>query len=511
MATTAIDGRVPNATSPQVLIVGAGPAGMFAACELLRRGVSVRIVDAAPEPAPHSKALLLWPRTLDVLAELGLACEVRQRGIRIDSFKYYSEREQLANVKFSSDLASWALPQCSTEEILRTKLATLGCRTERGIRLLALDRIDFSENSTNSSGVTAVLEHQDGYIERFHTPWLIGADGAGSTVRAQLGLGFTGSTYANRFLLADAYIDGQLADNEAHYYQSRDGVLVIVALPSGLFRFFASLQQGSIPDANLPLMQRLVEERGPSKIRLVDPEWTSMFRVHRRRVERFQFGRAFLVGDAAHIHSPAGGQGLNAGLQDAHNLAWKLAAVIQGGARQKLLESYTSERLPAVQRVMRDTDLQTRAWMFRNPAAVAARNTVFKIANHSGLIKHYLPTMAGRSIRYPAKESIALLTSHRRCEQRGKLIVGVAPPPGLIAPPTDHARSPWTLLISSSVMDIPSGLHQVVSIATSPELAVVAGCPRTAFILIRPDGFIAARGHQSDLPKVGSWLINLLT
>jgi 2-polyprenyl-6-methoxyphenol hydroxylase-like FAD-dependent oxidoreductase len=230
-----------DAGTPQVLVVGAGPTGMITACELLRRGVQVRVVDAAPDPVPYSKALLLWPRTIDVLAELGLADEIPRRGIRINAFRYYSSGRELIKVHFKPELASWALPQRSTEDMLRAKLVELGGRIERGVRLLALDRMDFSGDPAHSRGITAILEHPDGHIERYVTPWLVGADGAGSAVRAQLGLGFSGSTYASHFLLADAHIEGSLADDEAHYYQSPDGVLVIVALPNGIFRFFASV------------------------------------------------------------------------------------------------------------------------------------------------------------------------------------------------------------------------------------------------------------------------------
>jgi choline dehydrogenase-like flavoprotein len=143
-----------DAGTPQVLVIGAGPTGMITACELLRRGVQVRVVDAAPDPVPYCKALLLWPRTIDVLAELGLADEVPRRGIRINAFRYYSSGRELIKVHFKPELASWALPQRSTEDMLRAKLVELGGRIERGVRLLALDRMDFSGDPAHSSGIT---------------------------------------------------------------------------------------------------------------------------------------------------------------------------------------------------------------------------------------------------------------------------------------------------------------------------------------------------------------------
>lgn len=507
-----------DAGTPQVLVIGAGPTGMITACELLRRGVQVRVVDAAPDPVPYCKALLLWPRTIDVLAELGLADEVPRRGIRINAFRYYSSGRELIKVHFKPELASWALPQRSTEDMLRAKLVELGGRIERGVRLLALDRMDFSGDPAHSSGITAILEHPDGHIERYVTPWLVGADGAGSAVRAQLGLGFSGSTYASHFLLADAHIEGSLADDEAHYYQSPDGVLVIVALPNGIFRFFASAPRCSVsadgrPQVDLALMQRLVDERGPRGVRLVNLEWLSVFRVHRRQAEQFQLGRAFLVGDAAHVHSPAGGQGLNTGMQDAHNLAWKLAAVIHGEARHRLLGSYTPERHRVAAQVVRDTDVQTRAWLMRHPLAVAIRDTAFRLAHHSGLIeRNYLPTMAGRRIRYLAEQSTALLGVTQRCE-RGPLGVGTVVPLALARPLRPSAsrggRPRWWLLMRDAGLRI-DHLPQVDITIDPTELAAVTGCRRTAFLLVRPDGVVAARGHREDLPKLRRWISDLL-
>jgi 3-(3-hydroxy-phenyl)propionate hydroxylase len=499
-----------------VLIVGAGPTGLVAACELLRRGVRVRIVDSLPAAVPYSKALLLWPRTIDVFAGLGLADAVPQRGVPIRAFRYYTNGRPLARVDFPEELTSWALPQARTETLLLEKLTELGGHVERGVRLLALDRLDFSGDPRTSPGVTAILEHPDGRIERHTTPWLIGADGAGSAVRAQAGLGFTGATYESKFLLGDAYLEGGgLAADEAHYYQSPRGVLVIVALPDGLFRFFASAPPGDPGPVDLAAIQRLVDERGPGGLKLVDPEWVSAFRIHRRQAEKFQLGRVFLVGDAAHVHSPAGGQGLNTGIQDAHNLAWKLAAVIRRESGLDLLDSYTPERHKVAAQVVRDTDLQTRAWLVRHPAAVAARDLAFRVADRAGVIRRaYLPVLAGRRIRYPATESTALLASARKCENRGPAGVGAAPPPeirALLGLSTTGSGEPraWTLLIDPAErVDVPGAVR---TIPTPRNVLAAAGCDHTGFILLRPDGFVAARGHQGDFGALRRWLDGLLT
>ncbi|OLT22008.1 hypothetical protein BJF78_33505 [Pseudonocardia sp. CNS-139] len=493
-----------------VLVVGGGPTGLLTACELLRRGVGVRIVDRAPAPVPYSKALLLWPRTVDVLTELGLAGEVARRSIPIAAFRYYSEGRELADVRFPDALASRALPQRSTEEMLRERLRTLGGHVEHGVRLLAFDRLDYTGDPARSDGVTAILEHTDGRVERATASWVVGADGAGSAVRAQLGIAFGGATYPSYFVLGDAFLaEGELAADEAHYFQSRRGVLVVVALPGGLFRFFASAaaEPGRVELADV---QRLVDERGPGGLVLRDPEWTSAFRVHRRQAESFQLGRVFLVGDAAHAHSPAGGQGLNTGLQDGHNIAWKLAEVVRGRAGYGLLASYTPERHGVARAVLRDTDIQTRAWMTQRGSLVAARDTALRLAHRSGLIERaYLPTMAGRRWRYPAAASTALLPPARG-EDRGVLRVGTALTPDLAdrlglptGPPSGEVPG-WVLVHAEPAPPVP--LPSGVAGLAAPALPGLPGCRRTEFVLVRPDGVVAARGRAADAPGLREWL-----
>jgi 3-(3-hydroxy-phenyl)propionate hydroxylase len=394
--------------------------------------------------------------------------------------------------------------------MLRERLLTLGGRVENGVRLLAFDGLDYSGDPARTDGVTAILEHADGRVERTTTAWVVGADGAGSAVRAQLGIPFAGATYPNHFVLGDAYLaEGDLATDEAHYFQSRRGVLVVVALPGGLFRFFASVAAAP-GQVELADVQRLVDERGPGGLRLRDPEWTSAFRVHRRQAESFQLGRAFLVGDAAHVHSPAGGQGLNTGLQDAHNLAWKLADVVHGRAGYELLESYTPERHGVARAVLRDTDIQTRAWMTQHGGLVAARDVALRLAHRSGLIERaYLPTMAGRRLRYRAADSTALLAPERG-EDRGVLRVGTALTPALASELGRPAAEPatWPLVHAGAAAPVP--VPAGVADAVAPALAGLPGCRRSAFVLVRPDGVVAARGRSEHAAHLREWLATTL-
>jgi 2-polyprenyl-6-methoxyphenol hydroxylase-like FAD-dependent oxidoreductase len=511
-----------------VLIVGAGPVGMMAGCELLRRGVRVRIIDRAPEPSPFPKALLVWPRSLDLFEDLGALDELRAAGLDINAFSYFSDGEHLATFDFPRALVPLCAPQCETERVLRGILGKLGGTVERGVRLLAFDDLDFSGRIDAVNGVTAVLEHADGRIERARAPFVIGADGAGSAVRALMGTGFSGLTYETAFALVDTRIEGELPPDQALYYQSAKGALVIVALPDGVFRFFSSLAPGERVSAEK--MERLVGEQGPKGIRFTETVWESVFRVHARHANDFQLGRVFIAGDAAHVHSPAGGQGLNTGMQDAHNLAWKMAAVIHGEAPTELLASYGAERQAVARRVVRDTDIQTRAWMARRRSEVAVRNVAFRAAERTGMASRlYAPVMAGRRVAYPAVRPTQQPGGRPACRLRGRLLPGrlrigavfpreLALRHGFAGPGADPLA--WTLVavcgggaarwredLRTLAVDWPR--LDVVPI-DAVEARAHTGCAEKGYYLVRPDGHTAAHGHVGDLGRLRAELTSML-
>ncbi|WP_242888564.1 FAD-dependent monooxygenase [Actinomadura litoris] len=491
-----------------VLIVGAGPTGLMAACELLRRGVGVRLIDRAPAPSPFPKALLLWPRSLDLLEDLGALGAAHEAGLLINAFDYYSAGRPLATFDFPPALAPLCLPQSETERVLTGALHALGGRIERGVRLLAFDGLDYSGRIAEGGTVTSILEHSgDGGVERARHRFVIGADGAGSAVRAQLGTAFTGATYETAFALVDAHIEGELPPDRALYYQSPAGALVVVALPKGVYRFFTSLPPGR--RVSVPLLQRVVDEQGPRGVRLVDPVWEAVFRVHRRHAADFQLGRVFLAGDAAHVHSPAGGQGLNTGLQDAHNLAWKIAAVLHGEAPAGLLATYEPERKAVARRVVRETDIQTRGWMLKHPLQVAARDAAFRLLDRSGVMaRHYVPVMAGRRLAYPQVRETQEPSDRTGCRlARGRLpggglrVGGVFPREGGGA---DAAK--WRLVgIAHGDEAWCGALEEAAAPWPQVRVAEASGaraCARPSYYLVRPDGHLAAHGHDGDLDRL---------
>ncbi|MER5537735.1 alpha/beta fold hydrolase [Streptomyces mirabilis] len=540
---------MPTENDCDVLIVGAGPTGLASACELLRRGVRVRLVDAAAGPSVHSKAMLVWPRTLDILQDLGLDGPVGEIAVKLRQMTYYSEGRTVTRMRMAEDLAPYCLPQRHTEEILHDGLKGLGGGIERGVRLLGLQNVDFSGAITPGRRVTAVLEHPDGSVERFPVPWVIGADGAGSVVRNQLGIAYEGATYESRFLITDARIaDNPLDPDEVHYYQSRIGVLAVVPQPYGLYRFFTNAPAG-LDDGTLQDMQRLVDQRGPGGLRLIEPDWVTTFRVHRRRAATFQLGPVFIAGDAAHAHSPMGGQGLNTGIQDAQNLAWKLAAVVRGEARHELLESYTPERAAVADAVVRDTDLQTRAAMWTGTSQVMVRDTVMRLLDRTRTLdRFYAPIAAGRRWVYAPSSATASprgpgLTDwcdarsvlRRQAKQGAALPRALAVALGVAGPEVDPVR--YCVLVTPDAVGDDGRFAEAVRNLVRPwsrQIRVVAvggrhtapgrsgtallrethrqlHCRRAGFHLIRPDGHIALHGHRPELDSLYGELRRILT
>jgi 2-polyprenyl-6-methoxyphenol hydroxylase-like FAD-dependent oxidoreductase len=352
-----------------VLIVGAGPTGLTLACELLRRGVGCRIVDKAASPATTSRALGLQPRTLELFDAMGVVDRVLATGGPVTDANLYRGDRLLLTLSAAGlrNLDTpyprlWITPQASVERPLIERLLELGGTVERSRELADFRQMD--------SRVIATVRHGDSYeTEEVHASWLVGCDGAHSRVRKALGVTFEGGTYEEKFLLADADLDWSRERDRTHTWFPPDGMFTVFPLPgSSQWRIFAVLEDEAAPPLSLELFQRLLRERtGDAKTTLYNPTWMSNFTINRRMVDRYRVKRAFLAGDAAHVHSPFGAQGMNTGIQDAYNLGWKLALVVQGEASGLLLDTYEEERLPVARGVLAQTDTNTRVLLSDNP------------------------------------------------------------------------------------------------------------------------------------------------
>lgn len=361
-----------------VLVVGAGPTGLALAAQLRRYGVRFRVVDRRLDRARESRALAVQPRTLEVLAAVGVADEMVECGNRAVRLRMHfgGRGDRSVPVRlFDIGIEDTAYPfllflsQAETERILNGHLARGGVRVERGTELVGL--------ADGEDAVTCTVRDRDGREERVRARYVVGCDGAHSTVRKAVGIPFEGAAYPQTFVLADLEADG-IEPGWVHTYLSPRGMLLFFPLGAPATWRLLAMRPASdrVPverPVTLPEVQQLADVYTAGRVRLRDPVWMTDFRLHNRGARHYRAGRVFLAGDAAHIHSPAGGQGMNTGIQDAVNLGWKLALVTTGPGSEELLDTYETERLPVGRAVLRFTDRAFTIGTSTNPLVRFAR------------------------------------------------------------------------------------------------------------------------------------------
>lgn len=368
-----------------VLIVGAGPTGLTAALELSRMGVPVRIVDKSGRPAETSRALAVHARTLELLDQRGLAAEMVHLGNRARAASIHDTGRKLATIDLRRIPSRFnyvlLLAQSETERLLREQLARQGVTVEREVQLTSLTQLP-------AGGVRVGLRHAGDRTEQTDVPWLISADGAHSTVRRLLALPFGGESDPETYSLADLYIDGDVPDDQLTVFLAVDGFVALFPMGDRRFRMIATDPQHHAKDEGPPPLAELqgdVDRVTRMALRLRDPYWTSRFRINNRHLETLRAGNVFFGGDAAHVHSPVGGQGMNTGMHDMINLCWKLALVVRGRAGEALLDTYQEERLPIIKAIVRTTKTATNLFNSDSPLV------------HS-LLSHTLPFALGTDV-----------------------------------------------------------------------------------------------------------------
>ena len=343
--------------STDVLIIGAGPTGLVLALWLTKLGVNVRVLDKTVEPGTTSRALAVQARTLELYRQLNLADAVVERGHKVPAVNLWVKGEPAARLPFErigSDLTSYPFlhifPQDQHERLLIERLEALGVSVERRTEL-----VSFTDGGER---VIARLCGPEGHEETCEASYIAGCDGARSIVRETIGTGFRGGTYRQLFYVADVEAAGPALDGELHVDLDEADFLAVFPLAgNGRARLIGTVRDERADHANT-LKFEDVSDRAITnlKVNVQKVNWFSTYHVHHRVTEHFRKGRAFLLGDAAHIHSPAGGQGMNTGIGDAINLAWKLATVLAGHAPDKLLDSYEAERIGFARRLVATTD-----------------------------------------------------------------------------------------------------------------------------------------------------------
>jgi 2-polyprenyl-6-methoxyphenol hydroxylase-like FAD-dependent oxidoreductase len=385
-----------------LLIVGAGPTGLTLALGARTYGLRCRIVDAATGPNTTSRAHDCQARTLEVLDDYGVASDVVARATTVEAVQLFLGRRR-ARVAWEPPPSPFSrpylLPQCALEALLREHLCRLDVRVEWGSRFEALVQAPDCVEARLSSP-------SGGAPQTVSARWLAGCDGAHSEVRRQLGIPFPGATYPQVYHLGDVRLDG-LAAQASHVWLDPEGVVLAIPLDGdGAWRLFADVStlagDGAATAPSQALFQAiLARQRCEGGLRIRDVGWMSTFRLHRRHASHYRRGRVFLAGDAAHIFPPFSGQGMNTGIQDAYNLAWKLGLVQRGILRPSALDTYHAERHAIGAQALRDAHRNTRIVTLRSPVACLVRDVFAGIAVQSRAYRRWMTTLAaGLKITY---------------------------------------------------------------------------------------------------------------
>lgn len=359
-----------------VLIVGAGPTGLSLACDLLNLGIPIRLIDSAAVPSNLSKAVVLMPRTLEAFELRGFVDRALEAGERIHSFSAYSKGRMVFHTEYNRTSSHYNylinLPQAETEAILREQLTKAGGVIEWNTTLLKL------ENGETSARAT--IRHADGREEELELDYLVGCDGAHSTVRHAIGFEFEGDGYRDTWLLGDVTLDWKYRHGHGYSFFGDDGLLAIFPMKNRMHRLYIvqplARELGRQPA--LDDLREAVERIAPGLCKITGGGWMSEFRCHHRKVAHYQKQRVLLAGDAAHIHSPETGLGMNTGIQDSYNLAWKLAAVLKNECVPSLLETYDSERSYVGAQVLKLSDFTHRMSSIFGPMGNLIRDPLWK-------------------------------------------------------------------------------------------------------------------------------------
>jgi 2-polyprenyl-6-methoxyphenol hydroxylase-like FAD-dependent oxidoreductase len=527
--------------TPDILIVGAGPTGLTLAHELLRHGIKPRLIEKTPTPSPNTKALGVMARTLELLAPPGITQEMLTQGVSVPTFSAWSSGRRLARFDFTNGIESpypfvLMIPQHTTEAILTAHIVRQGGRVERGVELVCLTQ--------RTDGVEAVLRHADGAEERTWTSFLIGCDGAHSMVRRLLGAPFVGTTVEQSFTTGNVRMHWDIPHDQALAYLNRGCLMTYFPLPDGYHRFIIASPPGEAPHGAVTLeeIQRAIDTCGPAGARATDPSWLARYSVHQRKVEHYVHQRVMLAGDAAHIHSPLGAQGMNTGMQDAMNLAWKLALVVQGRASARLLESYQIERSAVGTRLLQDDELLTRQAFMQNPLATATRDCVTPCLSQLPQMQQVITSTAAElRISYHQGPLVAEYRGERVKSAPSAVKVGNRAPNGPISPgkqtaprqlydlltgtrhallifaqKLDGARSRevqsqlsdwWDLLDVYPIRRLdPDGEGEKTLYDPDGVLAERYGIADEGLVLIRPDGYISFRSQPIAGKPLQSYL-----
>ena len=472
MTNTAID--------TEVLIVGAGPVGLFLANECSRRGLRFRIIEEHPSQSEHSKALAIFPRTLEIFDMAGVVPPFLEAANRVTSVAVMTHERTLAQMRFAPEESPYSfiamVPQDVTEKLLLAELRRKGGDVEYETKFVS------AEQQKNAVSVT--LDHK-GEPLTLRASVVVGCDGAHSSVRHHLKLPFEGAEYKGSFVLADIETNAKFPADEMQLCPSELGPVAIFPMSATRRRVVATVENSESDAPSLDLVRNILAQRAPTGIEARALHWSTYFRIHHRLVARLREGRIFIAGDAAHIHSPFGGQGMNTGLHDVWNLVWKLDLVLRGHGNEQLLDSYSAERLPVIKNVIETTDHLTRIMGTPNKFAQALRDTLIPMVSRLAPFQHaFVQRLSELGVAYRGSPIV---------EGPGKRYFDDSLRGG------EGINRRFLLVLGNEVES--STINAAKQFAESfADILEFRSARRQGLVLVRPDGYVAYSAHNGNIP-----------
>lgn len=461
-----------------ILIIGGGPVGLFLANECARRGCRYRLVEARASQSEHSKALAIFPRTLEIFDMAGVVAPFLDVANRVTSVAVLAHGRTLAHMPFTPDDSPYPfiamVPQNVTERLLAEQLRRKGGDVEYETAFVS---------ATPCEDYVSVTLHRRGSPVQLRASFVVGCDGAHSPVRHLLNLPFEGAEYHDLFMLADIETNETLPADQLQLCPHECGPLAIFPMSATRRRIVATIRKSEGEAPTLDLVQQLLNQRAPRGIEAHALHWSSYFHIHHRHAARLRAGRIFIAGDAAHIQSPFGGQGMNTGLHDVWNLVWKLDLALRGHGNEQLLDSYAAERLPAIENVIEITHLLTKAMSTPSKLAQALRDTAIPMLSRLAPFQHaFVQRLSELGISYRGSPIV---------EGAGKRYINDSVRGGtgilnrFLLVVDKNAESP----IAQMARSLAASFTDVVELRFAPGHGVT---------LVRPDGYIAYSARHGD-------------
>ncbi|MCW2520495.1 MAG: hypothetical protein JWR46_3114 [Mycobacterium sp.] len=513
---------------PDVVIVGAGPVGLIAACDLARRGATVRILDKLEHPTTESRAIAIHARSLDMFHRMGIVDDLVAAGVKSTGMNMFANGKKVVRVPLevvdSSFPYTLVIAQTETERVLTEHLSALGVTVDRGLELTQLTQ--------NDDAVHLTVRHADGRTEAVDTSWVIGTDGGHSTVRHLIGTKLQGSFKGERFILGDVDVEPHFDNTNMYTYFDPDGPVVTLPMLGDRVRFLAQIHDAPGTPLNLhptkEQLQRIIDKR-IGDVTITTPHWLTCFEIHHGQVPAYRFGRVFLAGDAAHIHSPAGGQGMNTGMQDAFNLCWKLAAVINGEGADVLLNSYHAERHPIGKQVVAFTSTLTKLATLQGIARPLRDMLVRAVGHLPAVVRLMASNIAETNIAYPNSPITSSTTAPHAKISAGQYLPHLTEPTlqqqldlafdagnsphtvltlaGDRTAPVTGPAGPTQVLVTSN--DTPVDGYDVIVVDPNELISKRYGLRNGDRVVVRPDGYIGAVIGADDHNGVAGYFAQL--